>query len=416
MLTDRKDQSAVGFDHVENLSKHSSQIDHSKGFGGKFGVAQDRKDQSAVGFDHVESLSKHSSQVDYSKGFGGKYGINSDRKDQSAVGFDHVEKVEKHSSQVDHSKGFGGKFGVEKNMDKSACKFEEDSNQVVGTNYQRTRADSKTDIKDIKSKFENNAFVNNNESKKRVEEIRAERMNVVRKEKEEEEENNKRVNESSKNIENKKPGKININSAFLNKNHPEPFKQQPSTITKPNKINFNRFNPNSNSSKDEETFKQELSKRIVLVPDEDVIEYPHNKQEPKEVKPLPPTDFYQNRDDDSNVDEWNDDDVAPKIVPTFAAKVDNEPHQDFSEDIYENLDDNDDKYIQMPQPQTTVTQQPTTVGNSSNHGNKAIALYDFIASEPDELSFDPNDIIENVQKVNFLKIFFKISIANFNFL
>lgn len=185
VLSDRKDQSAVGFDHVENLTKHSSQVDHSKGFGGKFGIAQDRKDQSAVGFDHVESLSKHSSQMDYAKGFGGKYGINSDRKDQSAVGFDHIETIPKHSSQVDHSKGFGGKFGVEKNMDKSACKFEEDSNHVVGTNYQRTRANSKTDIKDIKSKFENNTYLNS-ESKKRAEEIRAERMNNLKKEKDQE--------------------------------------------------------------------------------------------------------------------------------------------------------------------------------------------------------------------------------------
>ena len=35
--------------------------------------------------------------------------------------------------------------------------------------------------------------------------------------------------------------------------------------------------------------------------------------------------------------------------------------------------------IQMPQPQTTITQQPTTVGNSSNHGKKSIVLYDFAA-------------------------------------
>jgi cortactin len=384
----------MGFDHVENLSKHSSQVDHSKGFGGKFGVAQDRKDQSAVGFDHVESLSKHSSQVDYSKGFGGKYGINSDRKDQSAVGFDHVEKVQKHSSQVDHSKGFGGKFGVEKNMDKSACSFEEDSNHVVGTNYQRTRADSKTDIKDIKSKFENNAFINNDESKKRVEEIRAERMNIVKKEKEE---------EISRNNEIKKPGKININSAFLNNTQEQPIKQQPQ-ITKPNKINFNRFNLNNNNNnnnqKEEEPIKQEIIKPI-SVPDVDVIEYPQQMPSaPEEVKQPesavnfnPPIGF--NQTEDSNVDEWNDDDSPPKIIPTHAAKIEDQYQQ---EDIYENMDD--DSYIQMPQPQVTKTQQPSTVGNSSSHGNKAIALYDFVASEPDELSFDPNDIIENIQIVN----------------
>jgi hypothetical protein len=69
-------------------------------------------------------------------------------------------------------------------MDKSACKFEDDANQVVGTNYQRTRADSKTDVKDIKSKFENNTSAFNEESKRRAEEIRAERLNKEKKEKE----------------------------------------------------------------------------------------------------------------------------------------------------------------------------------------------------------------------------------------
>ena len=40
-----------------------SQTDYANGFGGKFGVASERQDKSAVGFDHVEKLSKHSSQT-----------------------------------------------------------------------------------------------------------------------------------------------------------------------------------------------------------------------------------------------------------------------------------------------------------------------------------------------------------------
>ena len=37
-------------------------VDHSKGFGGKYGVQSDRVDQSAVGWDHKEQLGKHESQ------------------------------------------------------------------------------------------------------------------------------------------------------------------------------------------------------------------------------------------------------------------------------------------------------------------------------------------------------------------
>lgn len=38
-------QSAVGHDYQSKLSKHCSQTDTSKGFGGKFGVQADRVDE-----------------------------------------------------------------------------------------------------------------------------------------------------------------------------------------------------------------------------------------------------------------------------------------------------------------------------------------------------------------------------------
>ena len=44
------DQSAVGHDYQSDLSSHSSQRDHSRGFGGVYGVERDRVDQSAGSF------------------------------------------------------------------------------------------------------------------------------------------------------------------------------------------------------------------------------------------------------------------------------------------------------------------------------------------------------------------------------
>uniref|UniRef100_A0A8B9G3B0 Cortactin n=1 Tax=Amazona collaria TaxID=241587 RepID=A0A8B9G3B0_9PSIT len=85
----------------------------SHGYGGKFGVEQDRMDKSAVGHEYQAKLSKHCSQVDLVKGFGGKFGVQTDRVDQSAVGFEYQGKTEKHASQRDYVKGFGGKFGVQ---------------------------------------------------------------------------------------------------------------------------------------------------------------------------------------------------------------------------------------------------------------------------------------------------------------
>ncbi|XDA87916.1 hypothetical protein R6Z07M_017596 [Ovis aries] len=122
---DRMDKSAVGHEYQSKLSKHCSQVDSVRGFGGKFGVQVDRVDQSAVGFEYQGKTEKHASQKDYSSGFGGKYGVQSDRVDKSAVGFDYQGETEKHGSQRDYSKGFGGKYGIDKDkVDKSAVGFE----------------------------------------------------------------------------------------------------------------------------------------------------------------------------------------------------------------------------------------------------------------------------------------------------
>ncbi|XP_053058780.1 src substrate cortactin isoform X2 [Acinonyx jubatus] len=122
---DRMDKSAVGHEYQSKLSKHCSQVDSVRGFGGKFGVQVDRVDQSAVGFEYQGKTEKHASQKDYSSGFGGKYGVQADRVDKSAVGFDYQGKTEKHESQKDYSKGFGGKFGIDKDkVDRSAVGFE----------------------------------------------------------------------------------------------------------------------------------------------------------------------------------------------------------------------------------------------------------------------------------------------------
>ncbi|OWR41887.1 cortactin [Danaus plexippus plexippus] len=110
---DRMDKSAVGHDYVGKTEKHVSQKDYAQGFGGKFGVQTDRMDASAVGHDYVGVVSKHASQTDHSRGFGGKYGVQTDRVDKSAAGWEHKEQIEKHPSQKDYSVGFGGKFGVQ---------------------------------------------------------------------------------------------------------------------------------------------------------------------------------------------------------------------------------------------------------------------------------------------------------------
>ncbi|XP_068004520.1 src substrate cortactin isoform X2 [Melanerpes formicivorus] len=122
---DRMDKSAVGFEYQGETEKHASQTDYSSGFGGKYGVQADRVDKSAVGFDYQSKIEKHGSQKDYVKGFGGKFGVQRDRQDKCALGWDHQEKVQLHESQKDYKSGFGGKFGVQRErQDPSAVGFD----------------------------------------------------------------------------------------------------------------------------------------------------------------------------------------------------------------------------------------------------------------------------------------------------
>nr|CAC38778.1 cortactin [Suberites domuncula]CAC80140.1 cortactin [Suberites domuncula] len=118
---ERQDKSAVGWDYQANLAKHGSQTDAAKGFGGKYGVQDANKDKSAVGWDYQANLAKHGSQTDAAKGFGGKYGVT-ENKDKNAVGWDYQANLAKHESQTDAAKGFGGKYGVQTDsQDKNAA-------------------------------------------------------------------------------------------------------------------------------------------------------------------------------------------------------------------------------------------------------------------------------------------------------
>uniref|UniRef100_A0A8C7DCG0 Hematopoietic cell-specific Lyn substrate 1 n=1 Tax=Oncorhynchus kisutch TaxID=8019 RepID=A0A8C7DCG0_ONCKI len=97
----------------------------SYGYGGKFGVEKDRMDKGAVGHGYVAQVEQHSSQTDAKRGFGGKFGVQKDRVDKSAMGFEYKGEVEQHTSQKDYSKGFGGKYGVEKEkVDKAALGYD----------------------------------------------------------------------------------------------------------------------------------------------------------------------------------------------------------------------------------------------------------------------------------------------------
>ncbi|XP_077956577.1 src substrate protein p85-like isoform X3 [Gasterosteus aculeatus] len=204
---DRVDKSAVGFEYKGEVQQHASQkgepsarrlarslartppssyiislnvhvcLDHSKGFGGKYGVDTGKVDKAALGYDYKAETEKHQSQKDYSKGFGGKFGVEKDNVDKAALGYDYKSETEKHQSQKDYSAGFGGRYGVQADrMDKSAVGFSDMDSPTSA--YEKTQAveASSAGAGNLKARFENMAKASDDENKKKAEGERARRQ------------------------------------------------------------------------------------------------------------------------------------------------------------------------------------------------------------------------------------------------
>ncbi|NWV42893.1 HCLS1 protein, partial [Grantiella picta] len=173
---DRMDKCAVGHEYIADVEKHSSQTDAAQGFGGKFGVQRDRADKSALGFEYKGEVEKHSSQKGKS-GFGGRYGVERDKVDKAAVGFDYKSQTEKHDSQKDYAKGFGGRYGVQKDrVDKSAAGF--DDMAAPTCSYEKTRPleAASSGTSSLRSRFEHMAKLAEEESRRQTEEERVRRQ------------------------------------------------------------------------------------------------------------------------------------------------------------------------------------------------------------------------------------------------
>ncbi|XP_055300607.1 hematopoietic lineage cell-specific protein [Sitodiplosis mosellana] len=423
---DRMDKSAVGHDYVGKVEKHSSQIDYATGFGGKFGVQSDRIDKSAVGWDHIEKVEKHESQKDYSKGFGGKFGVQEDRKDKSAAGWDYVEKTEKHGSQVDHKIGFGGKFGVQNDrMDKSALTFQENPDKA-GTNYMKTKPDiGVAKPSNLRAKFENFAKEKEEEDSKRTAEqkrLREEKDRLDRELAQRNSQNGNVNNEADRRSQPKTPidtgrsGSIGNAISLFNKAEDKPIapaqrkepikiprepvqepkfprqepKLEPEPIPEPVQVQYTEEEPQTQAT-------NLVSQQPDVIPQRESVQSVESVESDHFEAVAPPEAFgNQNGSAIENVPEIVQD------VPTNQAIA--------NEQIYSNID-----YIQQQAPEPSQAQsEGEQAGSAALAGNEncdlaeyiedtkiqAIALYDYQASAEDEISFDPNDVITHIEKID----------------
>ncbi|XP_064213899.1 src substrate cortactin [Tribolium castaneum] len=368
---DRMDQSAVGHEYVAKVEKHASQKDYSAGFGGKFGIQADRVDKSAVSWEHKEKIEKHASQKDYVTGFGGKFGVQTDRQDKSAVGWDHIEKIEKHESQKDYVKGFGGKFGVQSDrQDKSAVgwdhheapqKHESQTDHKIGFGgkfgLQTDRVDkSAANFNDEPAKVGTNyTKVKPDIGDAKPKDLRAKFENMSSQEKQEVE----KISTPKKTV--------HARAAMFNNKMEETAQSTPTPERVPKVLD------SSKTAFLTQTSQAETPSGEVRVPKSlDESKKAFLAQETREEVRVVPGQLDQSK----------------------LAQFSSENHEvnEEQEEIYENVTS-----------QVTNEQQEEvyyTTDEIVDTGISAVALYDYQAAADDEISFDPDDIITHIEKID----------------
>lgn len=358
---DRMDKSAVGHEYVAEVEKHSSQTDAAKGFGGKYGVEKDRADKSAVGFDYKGEVEKHTSQKDYSRGFGGRYGIEKDKRDKAALGYDYKGETEKHESQKDYAKGFGGQYGIQKDrVDKSAVGFSE--MEAPTTAYKKTTPieAASSGARGLKAKFESMA----EEKRKQEEEEKAQQMARQQQER----------------------------KALVKKSHEV---QQPATSVEepimpapmPKKISLENWPPlGSCPASEPEPVKIIREDPVPSLPSRQYP--PEDSEEPPALPPRTPEGF--------QLEEEPIYEAEPEPEP--------EPENDYEDvgevDTNQQDDEAEGDYEDVLEPESSFPS--TLTGSSSGPAARvsAVALYDYQGEGSDELSFDPDDIITDIEMVD----------------
>ncbi|KAM7085694.1 src substrate cortactin isoform 1-T3 [Molossus nigricans] len=379
---DRMDKSAVGHGYQSSLSKHCSQVDAARGFGGKFGVQVDRVDQSAVGFEYQGKTEKHASQKDYSSGFGGKYGVQADRVDKSAVGFDYQGKTEKHESQKDYCRGFGGRYGIEKDkVDESA----------VGFDYQgkTEKHESQTDyVKGFGGKFG----------------VQTDRQDKCALGWDHQEKS--QLHDSQKDYSKGFGGKYGVQKDRMDKNA-SPFEdvtKVPSTYqktvpveaatSKTSNIRANFENLSREQEEQEDRRRADRAQRLATERREQEEARRQLEEQARAQRPSPPASPTpqpaQERPPSSPIYEDAASFKSCRDAPGEPEPVYSREATDYPEAVYEAAE----------APGHYPAEESTYDEYENDLGVTALALYDYQAAGDDEISFDPDDIITNIEMID----------------
>ncbi|XP_039503443.1 src substrate cortactin-like isoform X2 [Pimephales promelas] len=326
----------------------------SHGYGGKFGLQQDRMDKSAVGHEYQSKLSKHCSQTDTSKGFGGKFGVEADRVDQSAMGFEYAGKTEKHASQKDYATGFGGRYGVQADrVDQSA----------VGFDYQG-KTEKHESQKDYVKGFGGKFGVQTDRQDKSA-------MGWDHQEK-------LQLHESQKDYSKGFGGKYGVQKDRMDKSAGtfEEVEKPSTAYQKTRPVEAAGNSAGSIKARFENIAKQKEEEDQRRAEEERARRQAKEKQEQEEAR-----------------SQLKAEPVSEPVAHVYELEPDPaEPtcEEPVQEDLYLSPEPDD--------PIQTSAAQPDEYGEDL--GVTAVALYDYQAAGDDEISFDPDDIITNIEMID----------------
>ncbi|OQV13651.1 Src substrate protein p85 [Hypsibius exemplaris] len=343
-VQEQTDKSAVGWDYKASKESHASQKDYKTGFGGEFGVQKDRQDASAVGWDHHTKAEAHESQKDYKTGFGGQFGVQQDRQDQSAVGFDYKSPTEAHESQKDYKTGFGGKFGVQKDrQDKSALGWDDDRTTAAVPSEKPKIENGAAKASSLRAKFESMAVDEAQEARKRTDAERIRRKALEEQEKAAdkatEAERQKKLAEQEEERE-----RLGGGAAAADPEHEEEEEIKP---------------------RPKQAFRYDAP-AATAPPVRPPVRSPSVEEVAAGRAATPTTDL----------------DDVPRIRDLKKEVEDHSRH-------YQNN-------LPPDSPEALYEELPVEGGR----GATAVALFDYQAGDEDELSFEPDDVIENVEMVD----------------
>lgn len=153
-----------------------------------------------------------------------------------------------------------------------------------------------------------------------------------------------------------------------------------------------------------------------------------NHQDPQPINNHVFSNSHLNQSNGTEEDEWGESVDPVKITPTYGvAPLASHDEESFNTSSLNHQQQTYEQQVDYNQQQQTVQYESEVNGAYNEHHNQqqeqpaeqqtttyasengvtAVALYDYQAADEDEISFDPNDIITNIEQVRSFKLFQK---------